>query len=123
MASAVLIAWVTAGCLLCSGDVAPRVAVKIEGGGIRYAPADLRLRVTVEPNDANRRLTVEADSGSFYRRSDEDLTGESPRTRWVDRWRAFPAGDYAIRATVIDAAGTAHSAKDTLTIRDWDTGP
>lgn len=77
----------------------PRVAVRIEGGLIRFAPADIRLRVTVEPNEANRLLVVEADGELFYRSSDEDLTGESPRTRWI-WYRALPAGSYTVTATV-----------------------
>lgn len=112
---AVIACWVA--CSVASAS--SRVSVAIEGGKLRYAPADLRLRVTVEPDDANRLLTVEADSGSFYRRSDEDLTGDSPRTRWIDQYRDFPAGEYEIRATVIDAEGEAHRAKDRMEIRDW----
>lgn len=94
-----------------------RVAVKVEGGAFRFAPASLRLRVTVEPHDENRRLTVEADSGSFYRSTDEDLTGKSPRTRWIDAYRDFPAGDYVVTATVRTASGEAYSARDRVEIQ------
>lgn len=96
-----------------------RVLVTVEHGRVRFAPADIRLRVTVEPHAQNRHLLVEADGPAFYRSSYEALTGESPRTRWVN-WRAAPEGEYDIRATVIDVRGKAHTAHDTLTVRGWE---
>lgn len=76
------------------------VAIHVEGGPIKTEPAYVRLRVRVEPDPANRWLTVMIVSEGFGRSSVEQLEGDrSPRTRWID-YPDVPAGDYQAEAVV-----------------------
>lgn len=86
--------------VLAAGFLEPPVRLTIEGGPIKRAPAYVRLRVHVEPDAANRWLSVQIDSGDFLRGSSEALEGErAARTRWID-YRDVPAGQYDVVAIV-----------------------
>jgi hypothetical protein len=69
------------------------------------APAYLRVRVTVEPNEVNRTVVVAAESDDYYRSSEMALEGEQgPRTIFFE-FRGVPSGEYQIRSVVGDAKG------------------
>ena len=69
------------------------------------APANLRVRVTVEPNAVNRTVAVVAESDDYFRSSEMPLEGEEgPRTLFFE-FRGVPSGDYQIRGVVGDARG------------------
>lgn len=77
-----------------------QVRIAVESGYYLSEPAYIRLRVTVQPDPANRGLTVAAVSANFETSSYEQLDGASaPRTRWRD-WRDIPAGEYVVVADV-----------------------
>lgn len=62
------------------------------------APAVLRITVTVSRRDVNRSFSVEAESASYYRRSDVPLDGgAAPRLHTIV-YRGLPEGLYIIRA-------------------------
>lgn len=95
-----------------------RVAVHVLYGVIRTAPATVRLRIVVEPHEANRVLVVEAESGTYYRRSDFQLDGaSSARTREVD-YRDWEGGEYEIRAIVYTNEGTTYRSRASVTVVD-----
>ena len=72
---------------------------------VSFAPAEVRIRIRVEPNATNRAMTVVADSDSFYRSSTIQLEGDhSPLTTQL-QFRGLPRGEYAITATVIGIDG------------------
>lgn len=69
------------------------------------APANLYIRVSIEPSENNRVVTVVAESEDFFRSSDIALEGdEGPRTVIVE-FRSVPEGHYEIRGAVGDAKG------------------
>jgi hypothetical protein len=69
------------------------------------APAYLRVRMTVEPNAANRIVAVVAESDNYFRSSELPLEGENgPRTIFFE-FRGVPSGEYQIRGLVGDAKG------------------
>lgn len=74
----------------------------------------LTIRVRVEPDPENRRLTLAAvQDDVIVRRSDEDLDGAAaPRTRWVT-WYPLPEGEFVLVAVVW---GTGYQRG-----RDWRT--
>lgn len=89
---------------LCIGTVSlsadEPVRIKLESGYYLFEPAWIRIKVQVEPDEANRGLFVTAVSDSFERSSFEQLEGtRSRRTRWVD-WPDVPAGNYTVTAYV-----------------------
>ena len=70
-----------------------------------FAPANLYIRVSIEPHADNRVVTVVAESEDYYRSSDVALEGEDgPRTVTV-QFRSVPEGQYEIRGAVGDAQG------------------
>jgi hypothetical protein len=74
--------------------VSPRVA---------SAPATIVVRVTVEPDEGNRRLEISLDSEAFYRSTELPLEGDrGPRTTQVE-FRDVPGGAYRVQAIVSGA--------------------
>jgi hypothetical protein len=70
-----------------------------------FAPAWLRIRVSVEPNAANRTLTIAAESDGYYRSSLIELEGDSgPQTYFVE-FKHVPAGAYELSAVVRNGSG------------------
>jgi hypothetical protein len=81
-----------------------------------FAPATLKVRVTVDRSDANRRLTIVAESGDFYRSSEIQLDGEaSPATHFLDL-RRVPGGEYRISAVLTDRNGRTVAAHRDVTV-------
>jgi hypothetical protein len=74
-----------------------------------FAPSLLRVRVRIEPSAENRVLSVTADSGEFYRRSEIQLEGErAPRTIELE-FPNVPEGEYDIVGIVNDSTGRRQS--------------
>ena len=70
-----------------------------------YAPANLVIQTTMEPDTDNRSMEVVADSGEFYRASTIALEGDrAPKTTRFE-FRSLPPGEYEISATVVGADG------------------
>ena len=72
---------------------------------VAFAPADLNIRIRVEPDANNRAMAVIADSETYYRSSTVELDGDrAPATTNV-RFRSLPPGEYEVTVSVI-AAGS-----------------
>ena len=70
-----------------------------------FAPANLYVRLSIEPNANNRVVSVVAESEDYFRSSEVALEGnQGPRTVLV-QFRSVPGGEYEIRGTVGDAVG------------------
>jgi hypothetical protein len=70
-----------------------------------FAPANLVIRTSVEPDAENRSLEVVADSAEFYRSSTITLEGDrAPKTMMVE-FRSLPPGDYKVTAGLIGVEG------------------
>ena len=65
-----------------------------------FAPAFLRIRVSVEPNAANRSLTIIANSEGYYRSSLIQLEGETSARTFFVELKQVPAGEYKLSAVV-----------------------
>jgi hypothetical protein len=69
------------------------------------APANLFIRMSIEPNAVNRTVQVVAESDDYYRSSEVALEGnEGPRTVLLV-FRSVPGGTYEIRGIVADSKG------------------
>lgn len=65
---------------------------------LSIAPANLFIRLSIEPHAANRLVEVEAESDRFYRSSQIALAGDhGPRTVVLE-FRALPGGQYRVRS-------------------------
>ncbi len=72
---------------------------------ISFAPANLFIRITIEPDAHNRALVVAADSGGFYRSSAVQLEGDRAAKTTTFEFRSVPPGEYEVTAVVIGADG------------------
>ena len=70
-----------------------------------FAPALLRVRVRVEPNAANRTLTITADSDGYYRSSLLELEGDTSEKTFFVEFKRVPAGQYQLSAVVRNGSG------------------
>lgn len=72
---------------------------------VAFAPAELVIRASIEPDAGNRVLEIVADSSEFYRSSEIQLEGDhAPKTSMV-QFHGVPSGDYDVTAAVIGADG------------------
>lgn len=104
-----ILLWVVLWAMLAAVRNEPRLAIAVEGGHFHAAPAEIRLKVRVQPDKANRGLTVSAESDRFSTSSFEQLEGEhAPVTRWIPpaRWKDVPEGQYRVHAVVDRGAET-----------------
>ncbi|MBI4486461.1 MAG: hypothetical protein HY655_10660 [Acidobacteria bacterium] len=77
------------------------------------APGSLRVTVSVEPDDRNRRLTVEVDSPALYRSSERPLNGDRAARTYAITFTHLPPGNYEIR---VHLTGT---GKELIAVRDF----
>jgi hypothetical protein len=79
---------------------------------VAFAPANLVVRTTVEPDPSNRSMEIIAESSEFYRSSEIQLDGESgPRTS-VFQFRSLPSGEYMVKAILKGAGGRELASAD-----------
>ena len=97
--------------LLTLTIAAPTFATAKESLSIRvspavsFAPANLVIRTTIEPDAINRAVEIVADSAEFFRSSAIQLDGDqAPRTTTFG-FRSLPAGQYHVQVSVIGADG------------------
>ena len=70
-----------------------------------FAPANIVIRTSAEPDTENRWMEVIADSAEFYRSSTITIEGDrAPRTMTIE-FRSVPPGDYEITAVLIGVDG------------------
>jgi len=70
-----------------------------------FAPANLSVRVHIQPDASNRILEIVADSSGFYRSSQVPLDGDqAPRTIVVE-FRAVPGGEYDVYGVLTTTSG------------------
>jgi hypothetical protein len=98
---------VLAGLLVLSAhaiDATERLAIQVSPS-VAFAPANLRVRTTVQANEANRAIEIIAESAEFYRSSEIQLDGDrAPRTTLLE-FRSLPSGSYAVTGVLKGAGG------------------
>jgi hypothetical protein len=72
---------------------------------VSSAPSTVNIKATVTPNAANRYLTIEADSGSFYRSSEVQLDGDRAPVVTEVFLKNLPSGEYTVAAELRDNMG------------------
>jgi hypothetical protein len=72
---------------------------------VSFAPANLVIRTSVDPDGDNRAMEVVADAPDFYRSSTIPLEGDrAPKTTMFE-FRSLPPGEYDVTATIIGVGG------------------
>lgn len=86
------------------GSAKESVSIQVSPA-VAFAPAELVIRASIEPDPGNRAVEIVADSVEFYRSSEIQLEGDrAPRTNMV-RFHGVPPGEYEVTAAVIGADG------------------
>jgi len=81
-----------------------------------FAPTDLLVRASIEPDDRNRSVEFVIDSEAMFASSTIELDGErAPRTKEV-RFRRLPAGIYEIRVILMGTNGMRGTAVHRLAV-------
>ena len=82
----------------------PSLGIKVSPA-VSFAPANLVIRTTVDPDAGNRALEVVAESEEFYRSSTVTLDGDrAPKTTQFE-FRSLPPGEYEVSVVVTGADG------------------
>jgi hypothetical protein len=82
-----------------------------------YAPARLRVVARIEPNAANRSLTIVADGANLYRSSELSLEGDRAPKIIEMPIPDVPGGQYDVYAVLRDVSGRQRAtAHQTVTI-------
>jgi hypothetical protein len=74
---------------------------------VSFAPANLVVRTSIEPDASNRAVEIVADSDQFYRSSLVQLEGEQAPRISVFEFRSLPPGRYEVKAALIGVDGHA----------------
>jgi len=76
---------------------------------ISFAPANLAIRASIEPDTSNRALEIVADSDQFYRSSVVQLDGERAPKTSIFAFQSLPPGEYEVKAALIGVDGQARA--------------
>jgi len=70
------------------------------------SPGTIRVTATIERHAANREITIEAESGGFFRSSSRSLEGAAAARTYTPVFEGLPAGKYEVTATLGRNDGT-----------------
>ena len=91
--------------------------VEIRVRGHYYsAPATVIVNVAVQPDAANHKLLIEAESERFVRSSVIELEGEGDKRIHTIQFKSLPEGEYILRAEVRSRTDVRGQAVQMLTV-------
>ena len=91
--------------------------VKLRLAGRYYAePATVNISVSVQPDDSNRVLRIEADGETFFRSADVPLEGASAPKFHAIAFKNVPAGEYVVRAQLLSKGDVRAVSQEMLTV-------
>ena len=80
------------------------IAIRVSPA-MSFAPANLVIRTSVEPDADNRVMEIVADSEEFYRSSTVQLEGDRAPKTTAFEFRSLPPGEYRVTAVLFGADG------------------
>ena len=83
---------------------------------VSNAPSNLIVTAIIPKDSANRWLSIEADSGSFYRSSEIQLDGDKAPAVTEIRLSNLPSGRYEITAVLRNSLGEATMVQQTALV-------
>jgi hypothetical protein len=102
----ILAAFTTIGLMAASSDTVATEKLSLRvTPNVSSAPSNVIVQATVAKNPANRWLSIEADSGAFYRSSAIQLDGDKAPTVTEIRLSNLPSGEYNVSAVLKNNLG------------------
>jgi hypothetical protein len=95
----IVLAAATLTTMAISGNAAQVVEIRLRGHYFS-APATVIVNIAIEPDSANRKLVIAADSERFFRSSEIVLSGEGDARIHTVEFKNLPQGEYMLRAEV-----------------------
>lgn len=113
----ILAALTTIGLMAAGGNAAAAEKLSLRvTPNVSNAPSNVMVKATVAKDAANRWLTIEAESGSFYRSSSIQLDGDKAPTITEIRLSNLPSGEYAISAILRTDLGQETTVRRTVIV-------
>ena len=113
----ILAAVTTVGLMTAGGEIVATEKLSLRvTPNVSSAPSNVIVKATIAKDSANRWLTVEADSGSFFRSSAIQLDGDNAPTVTEIRLNNLPGGEYAISAVLRNNLGEEITVRRTLIV-------
>ena len=102
----ILAAFTTIGLMAANSDTVATEKLSLRvTPNVSSAPSNVIVQATVAKNPANRWLSIEADSGTFYRSSAIQLDGDKAPTVTEIRLSSLPSGEYNVSAVLKNNLG------------------
>jgi hypothetical protein len=83
---------------------------------VSNAPSNVIVKATIAKDPANRWLSIEADSGTFFRSSAIQLDGDNAPTVTEIRLSNLPSGEYAVSAVLTNNLGEETTVRRTVIV-------
>jgi hypothetical protein len=83
---------------------------------VSSAPSNVIVKATIAKDPANRWLSIEADSGTFYRSSAIQLDGDNAPTVTEIRLSNLPSGEYNVSAVLKNNVGEETTVRRTVIV-------
>ena len=110
-----LLAIITTPMLAVRGSAEQIVEIMLRGH-YYSAPATVIVNVAIQPDAANHKLLIEAESERFVRSSLIELQGDGDRRIHTIQFKSLPEGEYTLRAEVRSRTEVRGQALQTLTV-------
>ena len=110
-----LLAIITMPMLAVRGSAEQIVEIMVRGH-YYSAPATVTVNVAIQPDSANHKLLIEAESERFVRSSVIELEGANDKRIHTVQFRSLPEGEYILRAEVRSRTDVRGHAVQTLTV-------
>lgn len=113
----ILAAFTIAGLMAAGGEIGATEKLSLQvTPNVSNAPSNVTVLATIAKDAANRWLTIEADSGSFYRSSTIQLDGDKAPTVSEIRLSNLPGGEYAVSAVLTNSLGEEITVRRTVIV-------
>src|SRR5918999_3068668 len=97
----ILAAFTTIGLMVANSDTVATEKLSLRvTPNVSAAPSNVIVKATIAKDPANRWLTIEADSGTFFRSSAIQLDGDKAPTVTEIRLSNLPSGEYNVSAVL-----------------------
>lgn len=113
----ILAAFMITGLISAAAETAAREKLSLRvTPNVSSAPSNVVAIATIAKDPANRWLTIEAESGAFYRSSAIQLDGDKAPAVTEVRLSNLPSGEYAVSAVLKNNLGEETTVRRTVIV-------